>query len=307
MKHVKDFIVVGIDHGYGNIKTAGTVTKAGIKEYPTKPVLTSNVLEMNDRFYVLGEDHKSFKSDKTEDTDYLIMTYGAVAKELSQENITKADVYISAGLPLTWVGTQRKEFEEYLLSNRKAEFVFRDVPYELSFVGCDIFPQCYPAVLSHISQMRGVNMIADIGNGTMNVMFIENHKPVQSKTYTEKLGVNQCCIAMKNAVSNAYAVQISDATLEQFIRTGSADITEKYLKHLNDTAKEYCKQIMDCLQKYEYNPDLMKLYVTGGGGVILRNFGNYESSRVIIIDDICAAAKGFENLSCQKLRKNGIV
>ena len=52
----------------------------------------------------------------------------------------------------------------------------------------------------------------------------------------------------------------------------------------------------------------MRLYVVGGGSCILKNFGNYDIDRVIINDDICATAKGYELLAEQKQnRKGGIV
>ena len=35
MKHYNDFLIVGIDHGYGNIKTANTVTPTGITNTTT--------------------------------------------------------------------------------------------------------------------------------------------------------------------------------------------------------------------------------------------------------------------------------
>lgn len=41
----------------------------------------------------------------------------------------------------------------------------------------------------------------------------------------------------------------------------------------------------------------MRLYVTGGGGCILKIFGDYDKNRVTIIDDICATAKGYEYLA----------
>lgn len=34
--------------------------------------------------------------------------------------------------------------------------------------------------------------------------------------------------------------------------------------------------------------------IIGGGGCIVKNFADYDKERVIIIDDICATAKGFE-------------
>ena len=49
----------------------------------------------------------------------------------------------------------------------------------------------------------------------------------------------------------------------------------------------------------------MRLYVVGGGSCILKNFGDYEKDRVIINDDICATAKGYELLATQKMQKKG--
>ena len=38
-------ILLGIDHGYGNMKTRHTVFKSGVKCYATEPAIASNVLE----------------------------------------------------------------------------------------------------------------------------------------------------------------------------------------------------------------------------------------------------------------------
>ena len=70
--------------------------------------------------------------------------------------------------------------------------------------------------------------------------------------------------------------------------------------------REYCSTIFETLRKYEYNPDLMRLYITGGGGCIIRNFGEYDKSRVNIIDDICATAKGYEQLAYSMLKKREV-
>ena len=57
------------------------------------------------------------------------------------------------------------------------------------------------------------------------------------------------------------------------------------------------------LKEHEYNPELMKLYIVGGGGCLIRNFGEYDPNRVTINDDICATAKGYEFLANLKLKK----
>ncbi len=38
---------------------------------------------------------------------------------------------------------------------------------------------------------------------------------------------------------------------------------------------------------------------------MIRNFGSYDASRVIINTDICATAKSYEYLAEIKLRRNG--
>ena len=48
---------------------------------------------------------------------------------------------------------------------------------------------------------------------------------------------------------------------------------------------------------------LMRLYVVGGGGCLIRNFGTYDKTRVTILDDICATAKGYEYLAQMSLKR----
>lgn len=146
-------------------------------------------------------------------------------------------------------------------------------------------------------------MLADIGNGTMNIMYINNKKPVESKCYTEKLGVNQCMIAAKNAVLDRLGAKIDEVIIEQIIRTGKADIGEQYLACIKAAVREYAENIFATLRKYEYSPDLMRLYIIGGGGCIVKNFAEYDAKRVEIIEDICATAKGYEQLAYTILRK----
>ena len=67
--------------------------------------------------------------------------------------------------------------------------------------------------------------------------------------------------------------------------------------------RRYVTDIFATLRKYEYNADLMRLYVVGGGGCMIRNFGMYDESRVTILDDICATAKGYEYLAQMSLKR----
>ena len=115
--------------------------------------------------------------------------------------------------------------------------------------------------------------------------------------YTDKLGVNQCVIQIRNSLLAECGSVPDDEQIEQFLITGTADMPEKYLKVMRDEAYKYVKSIFEKLSEYEYNPDLVKLYFIGGGGCLIKNFGEYDPERVEIISDICATAKGYESLA----------
>jgi len=89
------------------------------------------------------------------------------------------------------------------------------------------------------------------------------------------------------------------------LRYGEADIGKQYLDTIREAAKEYANGIMRRLREHEYNPELMKLYVVGGGGCLIENFTDYDPARVTVNTDICATAKGYELLASGKLGQKG--
>ena len=303
MREFRNVKIIAVDHGYGNIKTANTVTPTGITAYETEPIFTGNILDYNGTYYRIGEGHKEFIPDKAIDKDYYLLTLMAVARELNIFSIQEADVHLAAGLPLTWIRHQREEFRSYLLQNLEVSYRFNNKDYHIRFVGCSLYPQGYPAIVNRLGDLKGTNLLADIGNGTMNILYINNKKAQESRCWTEKFGVNQCLIAAKNAILDRFGVKIEEATVEQVLRFKAADISAPYLNCITAVARQYVANIFSTLRKYEYNPDLMRLYVVGGGGCMIRNFGMYDESRVTILDDICATAKGYEHLALMSLKR----
>ena len=290
-------IIIACDHGYGQIKTAHAVFKTGVTAYDKEPTFKSNMLVYQDRYYIIGDEHKEFTAEKMNDQDYYILTLAAIGTELHLRGLTSARVYLAAGLPLTWVGEQKDAFKAYLLQNKEANFSFRGERYHVEFVGADVFPQGFSAVADRLREFRGVNMLCDIGNGTMNIMYINNGKPISSKCFTEKFGTHQCMLAAREKLMQRFGVAVDDAVIEEVLRYGEADIGKQYLDTIRETAKDYVAGIMRRLREHEYNPELMKLYVVGGGSCLIKNFAEYDPARVTINSDICATAKGYELLA----------
>lgn len=299
-------VIIGIDHGYGNIKTAHCCFKTGVAAYDKEPTFKNNLLVYDGRYYLIGEEHKEFVADKMNDPDYYILTLAAIARELNIRKLTSARVHSAVGLPLTWVSEQKDAFKQYLLQNECADYAFRGIDYHVEFVGTDIFPQGFAAVADKLREFKGINMLCDIGNGTMNVMYINECRPQEKKCFTEKYGTNQCMLAVRESLMKLYGAAVDDAVIERVIRHGTADISERYLTAIRDTAAEYVAGIFRRLREHEYDPELMRLYVVGGGSCMIKNFWQYEAERVIINNDICATAKGYEMLAQLKSRRSGV-
>ena len=229
MRIIDDTFIIGIDSGYGNIKTANCCFPASVAAYDTEPVFKDNMLVYGNRFYLIGEGHKEFLADKTRDNDYYVLALAAIAREMNIKKLTSGRIRIAAGLPLTWVSGQRDDFKNYLLQNRSVEFSFRNTNYSIEVVGVDVFPQGFAAVADRLADFKGVNMLCDIGNGTMNVLFMKDGRPDPLKSYTEKFGTQQCVIAAKTAIQDKYHVNIDESIIEDVLRTGTADIADDRL------------------------------------------------------------------------------
>ena len=92
MKRYNNFLIVGIDHGYGNIKTANTVTPTGITKLDAEPTFTKNTLYYDGSYYLIGEGHKEYLPDKWQDNDNYLFTLMGIARELNREGITSAGI-----------------------------------------------------------------------------------------------------------------------------------------------------------------------------------------------------------------------
>ena len=183
--------------------------------------------------------------------------------------------------------------------------MFRNVEYNIRIVGADIFPQGFAAVADKLNQFSGVSMLCDIGNGTMNLLRIVNKKPDVQNMFTEKYGTHQCSLLIREQMMKAHHATLDDESITEILKKGTADIDADYLKTVTDTARQYTAGIFRRLREREYDPKLMKLYVVGGGGCLIRNFADYDKDRVFIESDICAVTKGYEYMAYVSLSRNG--
>ena len=89
MKTFTNIKIIGVDHGYGNIKTANHCYPAGVISSDTEPPIPQDLLVYNGRYYLIGAGHKEFIADKFEDEDYYVLTLAAIAYELKRKILHK--------------------------------------------------------------------------------------------------------------------------------------------------------------------------------------------------------------------------
>ena len=79
MKTMNNTKIIGIDHGFGNMKTANFCFSTGIIAYDSEPLFTADMLVYENKYYLIGEGHKEFAPDKIKDEDYYVLTLSAIA------------------------------------------------------------------------------------------------------------------------------------------------------------------------------------------------------------------------------------
>lgn len=306
MRKHNNFYIIGVDAGYGNMKTARTIYPTGLVAMDTKPFFDGDILEYNGTWHRIGEGHKAYNPDKTADEDFYILTLASIAAELSTEQITEANVHLALGLPTTWTGRQREDYRSYMMRNPDVQFVFNDILYRIHLTDCIVFPQGYAALVplmdsdkryNDFRQFAGTVMMADIGNGTMNIMRLVNGKPNDQHCWTEVLGVNQCVLTARKQMMDKYGIDMPESVIEQFLRTGTANLARELLDNLTDIVRGYVTGLFDALRVHGYDARLMKLFVMGGGGCLVKNFGKYDPGAVVFVDDLHASAKGYEYMA----------
>ena len=296
-------IIVGVDHGYGNMKTAHRVFRTGVECMEEEPIVSKNFVRYKDKFYVIGESHLVYQGNKTDSEDFYILTLAALAEELKFRGIHEANVILAVGLPLAWMKSQGADFRHYLMKEQELHFEFRKERYYVHLCGVEIFPQGFAAVVN-LGAMQGMNMLADIGNGTMNVMQIVDNKPLEKSLVTEKFGVGICMKEIQKELSKENGEDISEMLIEPLLRNGLQERTDSTAKKVEHIATRYTENIRRRLVDYGYKEGLVHLYVIGGGGCLIRNYSDLaEKKGVTFITDICANAKGYATLAEKKLRR----
>ena len=184
-----ELMVLGIDQGNGNIKTASCVFPCGFKKQETKPseLFSKDILKYKGLYYSLTQNRFSYEIDKTQNENCLILTLFAIAKEIKArvmkgkaefdwnrdfKGFVGKDVVLAVGLPPAHFEKMRDNFKKYFIEAARygLDFKYNGKSFSFHIREIYVFPQNYaammiykPELIKKYSTVHGI----DFGEGTL--------------------------------------------------------------------------------------------------------------------------------------------
>ena len=300
-KHIE---VIGIDHGWSNMKTASQIFTTGVREITTEPAFTDDLVKFDGKYYKVGGKRLEVKNTKVENDNFYILTLAAMAKELCRRGMRNANVLLSVGLPLTRFGAEKQDFISYLSRNKEIKFLFENKEYRTRIARVSVFPQCYAAVADRLRTLPERVVVVDIGSWTIDVMPIRNGKPDEAECITSQQGLIRCMRTINEECNRQIGQELEETVIQSVMATGKAALPEDYMAIVESCLREFAEKVYNTLKEHGYNLDVTPIVFVGGGASVMRLFGTHDSGNIQYIEDVKANAKGFEQLGKIYLSKH---
>lgn len=294
--------IIGIDHGWSNIKTANHVFISGVKEMSTEPVLQDNLIKYQNTYYKIGTSRMEVKDTKVVDESYYILTLAALAKELKMRGKTRAKVVMGVGLLLTRFGAEKRDFIDYLSRQKEVHFKFEGEHFNIRMEKVMIYPQCYGAVVDKIGNFNNNLVIVDIGSWTIDIMPVINQIPDEANCKTIPRGLITCIREINDEMVRVMNGEIPENMIEEVMRYGTVTIGKPYLDIMTRKLTEFAERIYNTLKELGFNSNVSQIVFVGGGASVMKHFGRMEGENISFIEDVRANAKGYEYLTKMSMR-----
>ena len=225
----KTNLIIAVDHGNGDIKTANTSFVAGLEvsNVPINSVNHKDIIQYDNKWYAIADTPRPYKRDKTNDEAYFILTLFAIAKEIlfntnngatiDTENIS---LKLPVGLPLSHFNTGKDEFKEYFTKrfDSGVSFVYqydaedgkqRSIPFSIELEACSVHAQGYSGAMTTIFENGKDNdyTLIDIGSFTVDVADYEDGKVREDNMRSFEIGTVVMCDYIANKLSQSYGTR----------------------------------------------------------------------------------------------------
>lgn len=288
--------IIGIDHGWSQMKTSNYCFNTSIKELPNVPAFTDNVLQYDNRHFAVGDERLEVLDSKVENENFYLLTLVAMAKEMKSRGIKEADIALAVGLPLTRFSAERKQFIEYLSKNEFVAFTFENDLYRAHIMNVSVFPQCYAAIAGMLPSFGKKALVVDIGSWTIDSMMILDKRPDSTKCDTQNEGLIRCMRSINRLAVQVKNHKIDEADIQEYMITSRTSLPDEYKELMDQEINEFVNKVYRYQIECGYNLDMMPVYFVGGGAIVMKNFGKHQPNFHYVLD-VKANAKGFEKMA----------
>lgn len=297
-------MIIGIDHGYYAIKTRHCSFPAGLTCYGShEPYTRQSVLEVDGQFYVCGTGRQPVRCDKTENDTYYLLTLAALAQEIKMRGApNESSVKIAAGLPLTSFGRDKPKFRQYLLRSQPVLFRFEGTEYKIAVEDVALFPQGYAALLTDPDLLLDEPslLLMDIGGWTVDLMRIDNARPVAETAHSLEFGMIRCIDAVREQVRRETGLSLTDAQIEQMLAGGPCALGDSVREIVWQQGRAYTERLFALVTEAGFDLRALPTVMLGGGaGIVQRHVGPKDGlCRAMFLPDEVNAV-GFERALAQ--------
>ena len=261
--------VIGCDSGNKLVKTASSITLAGIQKLPNRPAVAPpdpmDLLLINGQYYVvINENH-------------LYLTLIAVAKEMQARHMNPTSkIALAVGLPPGHMASAKlaQTYRDYFLKDGGVyRFQCGGVSHQITISDVIVCPQAYSILLTlspEIIRQPSIHVV-DIGGGTVDTVHLVNGRPDPNMSSLD-MGVIPMYNSIQLRLQNEFGRRITEDQIDDIIK-GKPGF---------------------------FKPEHVRVFC-GGGSILLKPFiekyAAESTGSYVVVNDLKANAKGFETFA----------
>ena len=291
---------IGVDNGFGMTKTRHETFVTSIKKYgKIRPSLQEDVIVYKGDYYGIGGERKRVhQEDKTADDETYILTLAALAKEIRHRGEKKeVNIVLAVGLPIENCGRDANDFSNYFKKEDTVEYEFEGELYKVTIEKVVVCPQGYSAVALELGNLPNETVLMDVGSWTIDILPIENKKPIMTQCMSLKEGAITCMNAVNEALRREIGKEVKESQIQAIMMGNKNVLSEKYTSIIERTIRSYVEKIVSILEEHKFNIETLSFVICGGGSCIFKNFGMDFFETVRIMPEINANAVGYEEIA----------
>ena len=297
-------MLISIDHGNKQMKTAHKTFPSALTESDTRPPFGDDILEYRGKYYVPSGSRIPYMRNKIEDERFFVLTLFAIAYETlaahAYEPDEIMDVQLAVGLPPAHFGAQATQFEKYFKNRDVISFTFRDKPYDIYIDQVDCFPQAYAAAAPILTKFLEVPkaVIVDIGGFTADYLILRNGEGDLSACDSLENGVIVLYNRIHSKVNADLDLLLEESDIDAILLGKDHGFDEAVVRIVEAQAQSFIGDLVGKLRERMIDLRTGKAVFVGGGSILLRR--QIEAldkvGHAMFVDEIAANTKGYELL-----------